>query len=78
MKVLTNTTNSELRIQYLGVEYVLEANGKLEVSKEVADFWVKLHGFLEVSEVPQKIKKEEVEAITKEVTSEKKVSKKTK
>lgn len=63
MKILTNPTDSKLKIQYLGSEFSVDAKGSIEVEEEVAIFWKTLHGFLDVSDVAIKAKKVDAEGI---------------
>lgn len=68
MKRITNTINNDIEVQIFGETYVLKAKGTLDVSKEVAEYWVKnLHSFLEVSNVPEKEVKVEVKEVVSEV-----------
>lgn len=63
MKKLTNPTESQIVVKILGDEYTLEANGSIEVSDDVANYWKNnLHSFLGISEVSTKTeeKSEEV------------------
>lgn len=50
MKLLKNTTKNELSILFKGVRYTIKAEGELLVQDDVATFWKKIHGFVQVLE----------------------------
>ena len=56
--ILTNPLNTPITILFKGKDVTIGAESTLEVSKELAEFWLKIHAFLSVSE------SEEVESTT--------------
>ena len=55
MKELKNTINKDLTIQFRGTKYTLPSGGKLEVPDDVAVFWKKTHGFLDVLDISERV-----------------------
>ena len=56
-KIITNPTDSDIKILFEGISYEVKGKESIEVSDKVAKFWGKLHGFLEISDI-EDIKKE--------------------
>lgn len=59
MKTLFNPLENTIEVQIFGVKYVIESKGTVDVSDEVASYWMNnLHNFLQ--EVQPKVEKKEV------------------
>jgi len=72
MKRIKNTIDRDVYIIVNGTEYKAEANGYIDVPDDVASKWKKIHEFLQISGVPEKVRKpiklEESVSIKEEIT----------
>ena len=72
MKRIKNTIDRDVYIIVNGTEYKAEANGYIDIPDDVASKWKRIHEFLQVSGVPEKVKKpiklEESVSIKEEIT----------
>lgn len=67
-KILYNPTTSDITVTIKGVDYTINALGKLTVPKDVAMYWVNsLHNFLNVLDDEVDKATDKVEEIVKEV-----------
>lgn len=48
MVTLKNPTNKSVSITFEGTKYTINANGTLQVTSQVAEFWLMIHQFLTV------------------------------
>ena len=75
--IITNPTDSTVKIQILGQVYEVSPKGTTEpMDESIAQKWVRQHAFLsyikvEVKEEPKEEKKEETEEVEEEVKEEK-------
>lgn len=53
--ILENPLNKDLKIQYKGNNFTLPANSGLVVSEELARFWRKLHSFISMKDIEEKV-----------------------
>ena len=72
MKRIKNTIDRDVYIIANGTEYKAEADSYIDVPDDVAAKWRKIHEFLQISGVPEKVKKpiklEESVSIKEEIT----------
>ena len=57
MKRIKNTIDRDVYIIVNGTEYKAEANNYIDVPDNVASKWKRIHEFLQVSGVPEKVEK---------------------
>lgn len=58
MITLYNPTSNDVHITYKGTNYNIAPESKLHVSEEVAEFWTKVHQFLQSNAYVQPVKAE--------------------
>lgn len=51
--ILKNPTKNEITVGILGTTYTIEAMGVIDVPELIGITWRKIHGFLEVVELPE-------------------------
>lgn len=74
MKTIINTTDKDISVTIFGKDYMLPANGEVELLPEAAEYWIKLHEFLKIKAT--KAKEEEAPTIVEDVKIKKSVTKK--
>lgn len=57
---IINPTEDAIEIMFKGEKFSVEGKGSVEVSADVAEFWLKIHQFMEVADSAPKAAKKTV------------------